>query len=350
MASIIRRTNFDDSVAAAAKFCWRAVVIVLLSTMMCAAGDQNKSRWNKSAELKKAGYVELSSDDAVRFLVGNSVLVKKSSPVGGQEDILRIGRAETYYFLNDHTMYDCHMWKALECYVEPWHLEDNEICPRVGACGTSSKIMKAPYPEERAKRGNKIGVYVRSDRFVYDIVKGKLSDGPLFDTRISGRPIELDRAEMDKEIRDATEHGGEGNQISISVPRAGALLIGNTFLSDDAAKLSKDQATNACPKQGAYYSPDGRVIRFTCAYGGAPEPIWTIYVEHWAIDARLFYVPLGGPWWAPIRAIPAPPTSGATDKMLVQDLTNGDPLTGYAGNVLNFRFERHPEAQKSEKQ
>ena len=52
---------------------------------------------------------------------------------------------------------------------------------------------------------------------------------------------------------------------------------------------------------------------------------------------------------ATVTAIFAPQESGASDKMLVRDLAGGSALAGYAGNALNFRFERHPEAEKSKK-
>jgi hypothetical protein len=35
--------------------------------------------------------------------------------------------------------------------------------------------------------------------------------------------------------------------------------------------------------------------------------------------------------------------------MLVQDLESGNPLTGYSGNALSFRFENRAKAGKSRK-
>jgi hypothetical protein len=49
---------------------------------------------------------------------------------------------------------------------------------------------------------------------------------------------------------------------------------------------------------------------------------------------------------AMINAIFDPQHSGASDKMLVQDLESGNALTGYSDNALNFRFETRPKANK----
>jgi len=327
-----------------------AMALVLLSAAQCTASESKQTSWNRSAELKKAGYVELSGDDAVRFLVGNSMLMKKSSPGDGQKDGMGTG-SRIYYFLNDHTMYDCGAAEEKEsgCFVEAWHLKDNEICPIVGSClnPTPAKIMRSPLSNGRAKDGRKLGVYLQFDHFAYDIVKGNRTDGLLFDTQISARRIELDRADLDKEIREARDHGDGDKQIPVYVPRASALLIGNTFLSGDFAGPSKDQAANVCPKEGAYYSPDGTVIRFTC--NASPDPLWTIMIARWEIEAGQFCGAFGGCTRVPMHAIPAPQESGASDKMLVQDLTNGNALTGYAGNLFNFRFERHRKIGKAEK-
>jgi hypothetical protein len=330
--------------------CWGVLVLVLLSTAICAAADRKQSSWNKSAELKRAGYVELSGPDAVRFLIGNSVLVQKSGPIDGEKNGPEI-YAKIYYFLSDHTRYECGVAKESNCYVQPWGLKGDQICIDVGTCAEMPKIMKSPYAEDWAKRGGRLGIYLWFDHFSYDIVKGNRTGGPLFDTHISGQPIELDRADFDKEIKDASQYSGGDKRVPISGPRAISLLIGNTFLSDDAVKSSKDQATNACPQHGTYYSPDGRVIRFTCH--GSSDPFWSIFISHWKIESGLFCrdgprpMDMGqfGCDRATVTAILSPQESGASDKMLIQD---PEGLTGYAGNALNFRFDNRPKHDKSE--
>lgn len=330
--------------------CWGALMLVLLSTAICTAADRKQSSWNKNAELKRAGYTELTGRDAVHFLVGNSVLVQKSGPIDSEKNGVEIDE-KIYYFLNDHTMYECGVAKESDCSVRSWGLEDNQICLDVASCGEPPKIMKSPRSEDRAKKNDRLGIYLWFDHFAYDIVKGNRTGGPLFDTRISGHPIELDRADIDKEIKDASQYSGGDKQVPISGPRAISLLIGNTFLSDGVAKSSKDQAMNACPKQGTYYSPDGRVIRFTCH--GPSDQIWSIFISHWKIESGLFCrdgpmeVGTFGCKPATVSAIFASQESGASDKMLVQDLESGNALTGYAGNALNFRFANRPKLEKS---
>jgi hypothetical protein len=57
-------------------------------------------------------------------------------------------------------------------------------------------------------------------------------------------------------------------------------------------------------------------------------------------------------WCAPatVNAIFAAQDSRASGRMLVQDPESGNALTGYAGNVFNFRFGMHPEALKPDNQ
>jgi hypothetical protein len=334
-------------VAASASLCVSALALILLATAALAAADPKQSSWNKSAELKKAGYIELSGQDAVRFLVGNSVLVQKSGPIDSEKNEVET-QPKIYYFLNDHTLYQCEVAKESECFVRSWGLEQGRICLDIGSCGEPPKIMKSP---RSAKEGGRLGIYLWFDHFAYDIVKGNRTGGPLFDTHISGAPIELDRADLDKEIKDASQYSGGDKQVPISGPRAISLLIGNTFLSDDAAELSKDQVAKACPKEGTYYSPDGKVVRFTC--DGSPDPMWSIFISHWKIEQGLFC--RDGPMEfgtfgcdrATVTAIFSPQGSGASDKMLVRDLDSGTALTGYAGNALNFSFENRPRLEKS---
>lgn len=336
--------------ASAATLCWGAVVLVLLSAAICVAADRKQSSWNKSAELKKAGYAELSGTDAVHFLVGNSILVQKSGPIDSEKNGVEV-EEKIYYFLNDHTMYECGLAKESDCTIRSWGLENTQVCLDIGACGEPPKVMKSPNSEDRAKKDDRLGICLWFDHFAYDIVKGNRTDGPLFDTHISGRPIELSRADIDKEIKEASQNSGWDKQVPISGPRASSLLVGNTFLSDDAVKSSSDQAANACPKLGTYYSPDGRVIRFNC-HAGPTNRIWSIVISHWKIESGLFCrddpMEIGkfGCNPATVSAISAPHQSGASNRMLIQGIESGNVLTGYAGNALNFRFENHSKSEK----
>jgi hypothetical protein len=353
LAPIIRRTNAGEWAAPVAYSCWRTLGAILISTTVCAAANSKRASWDRRAELKSAGYVELFGADAAHFLVGNSVLIQKSSRLDSEKYGIDI-YAAIYYFPSDHTMYECGVGKEADCFVRPWGFVNNQIClDVVASCNepTGIAIMKSPFSKKRAKRGGKIGVYVSFDHFVYDIVKGNRTDGLSFDGHISGQPIELNRADLHKEIEGASQHSERDKAVPISGPRAISLLIGNTFLSDDAMKLSNDQA-NACPEEGTYYSPDGRVIRFTCH-----EQMWSIGILHWKIRSGL--ICRDGP--APrdigifdfckpatVKAIFPGEGSSAGDMMQVQDLESGNALTGYAGNVLNFKFGSHPEVDKPE--
>jgi hypothetical protein len=181
---------------------------------------------------------------------------------------------------------------------------------------------------------------------VYDIVKGNRTAGLLFDARISGHPIELDRTDFEQEIKDASRYAGGDKKFPISGSQANSLLIGNTFLSEDAANSVKDQAGPACPKEGTYYSPDGLIIHFSCE--GSPDPVWSVLVWHWKIKSGAFCRdgpsdqdgPTDiGPFGcrpATVMATFAPAESGPSKKIRVSDTDSGNTLIGYAGNVLNF--------------
>lgn len=341
---LIRSAEVRGWFTMAAFFCCRALLVVLASTTICAAANHRQSSWNRSAELKNVGYVELFGADAIHFLVGNSVLVKKSSPLA-EKDGIQI-YPKIYYFLNDHTMYECGVAKEPDCTVRLWGLEGNQVCLEIGGCGEPPKVMKSPsHSEGKAKKGDRLGVYLWFDHFAYDIVKGNRIDAPLFDAHISGHPIELNRTDIGEELKEASQYSGEDKQVPISGPRAVSLLIGNTFLSDDVAKYSKDQTTNACPEQGTYYSPDGRVLHFTC-HAGPSNQIWSISISHWKIKSGQLCRTFGCDG---VTAIPVPQGSSTSDKMFVQDLDTGNALTGYAGNALNFRFENDAKADSEKK-
>lgn len=333
-----------------------ALAPIWLFVSISVAADRKQASWNRGPELRRAGYVELVGEEAVRFLVGNSVLVQKSGSSDDEKD-----GAETYpkiyYFLNDHTIYECGTAKESDCFVHSWGLQDNQICIDAGPCAERPKIMKSPRSEDHAEKRGRLGAYLWFDHFVYDIVSGDRTGGLRFETHISARPIELARADFEQEIKDASQYSGGDKRVPISGPRASPLLIGNTFLSDDAARLSKDQAADACPKQGTYYSPDGRVISFTC-HAGPSDRLWSIGIAHWKIESGLFCrdspvdMSIGKFGCAPatITAIFAPQESGASDKMLIQDSDSGNALTGYTGNVLNFRFENPLKLEKSKRE
>lgn len=321
-------------------------MVILLSATICSGADRKQSSWNKIPELRKAGYVELFGADAAHFLVGNSVLVQKSGPLDSEKHGIEISpRIE--YFPSDHTMYECGVDKAADCGIRAWGFLNNQICLDV-VCNGQSEITIMKSPETR--RGGSIGVYVWFGHYVYEIVRGNRTNLPLFDNPVRSQPIELDSSTLDKEISEA---GAGSKEVPIFGARAVSLLIGNTFLSDDAAKFSEDPAANACPKEGTYYSPDGKVIRFACRDGR-----WSVTVLHWKIRSGLFC--RDGPdsqsvgsfncTRAVISAIYASPSD---HKLRIRDPKYPDSdtdLMGYVGNTLNFRFNQYQAAGTSGKE
>jgi hypothetical protein len=327
-------------------FCLSVNLVLLSASIGVAAGGEPPS-WNKSVKLKKAGYVELVGADLVSFLVGNSVLVEKSGPTEGAKDEIEID-AKTYYFLDDHTIYECGAGREADCTVRAWGLQDGRLCLDVGTCGEPPAILKLP---SSARTVDEIGLYVWFDHFAYNIVKGNRTDGPLFSTRISARPIEVSGTDTDRVADEAAQNDHGSKSVLVSGTQASALLIGNTFLSDDAAQFSSGQVNDACPMQGTYYSPDGRIVSFTC-HAGPSNHIWSVSVSHWKIESGLFCrddpdeIGKFGCKPATVKVASVAVQVGAKDKILIQDLESGVALTGYKGNALNFRFKQPAESKK----
>ena len=76
---------------------------------------------DKTDALLKRGYIELSGEDAVSFLVGNSVVIKKTDTPKGVRD----GLDRRYYFSDRHTAYEC---VTNDCWTQSWKVDGKEIC------------------------------------------------------------------------------------------------------------------------------------------------------------------------------------------------------------------------------
>src|SRR3954469_13466721 len=92
-------------------------VAVLLLGATFASHAQSSSPWNRRDELKKAGYTELSGVDAIRLLVGNSVIVPEND---GKDGLGIINQKQIYYFLDERRVYVCGTAGATECVFGSW--------------------------------------------------------------------------------------------------------------------------------------------------------------------------------------------------------------------------------------
>ena len=320
------------------------LTLAALEMMTFAAAD-GMSFEDKIKELKKAGYVELSGAQAVGFLVGNSAVKHDHHISKGQAGA---GGPQINYYPNNQVWYACGGSFGSGCSVQSWDIENGYICFSVDPCDEAPTILKAP-----RSTSDKLGVMIYDGvDLPYDIVKGNQASAPLFDDRITGRMIELDKVKPNKQTRDADTHTQDG-VISISGPRGVSFLVGNTFLSNDVAGPSNEQAAPACPEQGTYYSPDGDIISFTCH--ASPSRLWTISVLHWRLQSGAICGKRSTDFSkcasATLTATLAPENPDEADgKLRVQDRQNGFTLTGYAGNVFNFRFENRLNSERSSKE
>src|SRR5690242_490139 len=154
---------------------------------------------DKSKALLKRGYVELSGEDAVKFLVGNTVLVMKADTPKGIDGIDFDSR---YYLSDQHTAYVC---VANGCSTQSWKVDGREICIELPErCDDpqsrfydAPRFFKAPRPDERTGR---IGIYLTFKSIAHTVVKGNATIAPLMDPSGVGKMIEVKSAEFAQEI------------------------------------------------------------------------------------------------------------------------------------------------------
>jgi hypothetical protein len=311
------------------------VTTLSLQDRACAAQRQNTVVKDKTEVLLKKGYVELSGDDAVHFLVGNSVVIRKAdTPKSFDEPF----SDEAYYFSDAGTAYDC---RAEDCAMADWKVQGNEICFELPSqCDDADykfyaapRIFKAPHVDDRT---GKIGVYVKFGRFVHAIFRGNAANALLLDPNVTAKKISLDPKDFTREIQDASAFSGGDKKVPVTGPRAVSILIGNTFMSDETATDERGDV-HPCPVQGSYYSPDGRRIRFNCHHW--PD-FWEISISHWK-QSRDFCLEdiiergsfgcrreFGTVYLAP-SDVPA--------AWLVMKKDFPRKISGYVGNVFKFR-------------
>jgi hypothetical protein len=313
-----------------------AAMTLSLGDRACAAPRQSAVVKDKTGALLKKGYVELSGDDAVRFLVGNSVVIRKADTPKGYEEPFS---DEAYYFSDARTAYDC---RAEHCATGNWKVQGNEICFELPfRCDEvdykyrySPRVFKAPHADDRT---GAIGVYVKFGVFVHAIVRGNAANALLLDPNVTANKISLNPGDFTRDIKEASAFAGGDNKVPVSGPRGFSMLIGNTFMSGETA-TDEHGEVHPCPVQGYYYSPDGRLITFNCHHW--PD-FWEMGVSHWKMESGAFCLEditdkgsfgcrreFGTVYLAP---------SDASDAWLVMTEDFPRKIVGYVGNVLKFR-------------
>jgi hypothetical protein len=237
-----------------------------------------KWRDNEKAPLN-SGYTELSGSDAVRFLTGNSVIIKSTDTPRSwrtfPEDTTNL-----YYFADRRTAYEC---SGDDCWTSRWKVDDKDVCfeSPLQFCDepehktwTAPRIFEAPHSN---KGTGKIGVYLTNKFIMHSVVRGNVTIAPLFDANGTGKMTEVNAKDFAQEIEASSKFSGGDQKVPIVGRRAIAFLIGNTFISDET--VTDDQGNiRLCPKQGLYYSPDGRVITFDCDHN---NDRWSMHITHW---------------------------------------------------------------------
>jgi hypothetical protein len=141
-----------------------AVVTLSVGANVHAAQKKTGTFQDKTEALLKSGYVELSGDDAVRFLIGNSVVMKKTD--AQPKEFPKPEYDRRYYFSDAHAAYQC---AGNDCSLQSWKVDGNEICIEFPEqCDDANnrhfiapRLFKAPRPDPRTGR---IGIYLTTSR------------------------------------------------------------------------------------------------------------------------------------------------------------------------------------------
>lgn len=287
---------------------------------------------DKTAALLKLGYVELSGDDAVNFLVGNTVVIKKTDTPKG---IQAVDFDSRYYLSDRKTAYVC---SANDCSTQLWKVDGREICVELPErCDdpthrryNAPRLFKAPLPDQRT---GQIGVYLTFKSIVHVVVKGNATIAPLIDPGGIGKMINVNSAEIEA----SSKSSDGGTKILVVGSRAVSFLIGNTFMSGETATDERG-GVHSCPTQGYYYAPDGRIITFNCHRW--PDS-WEMGVTHWKlVSGKLCIEDLSGDGkfgcGADFERVYLT-RADRPDEWLV--ITDEFPrkIVGYSGNVFNFK-------------
>jgi hypothetical protein len=309
---------------------------------------------DKTEALLKQGYVELSGEDAVNFLVGNTILIKKTDTPKG---IATAATDRGYYIADRHTTYEC---SGNDCSTQSWKVDGQEICiESPEQCDDSAykvydapRLFKAPRPDKRTGR---IGIYLTFKSIVHDVVEGNKTIAPLIDPGGVGKIMEVNSAEFLKEIethdnsvpvgerlRRSALHQTERPQddkVLIEGPRAFSLLVGNTYISGET--VTDEHGIHLCPDEGYYYSPDGRMISFNCHHEPDWPESWSMHLTHWKLaSGRLCFEDLSGngefgcnDGMGLVHLTP----SGHPDEWLAVKQEIPRRLVGHSGNIFNFK-------------
>ncbi len=318
-----------------------AIAMLIVATLLVhdnvyAAQQKKAGAQDRTEALLKSGYVELSGDDAVRFLLGNSVVIKKADTPKGFEQPFN---DETYYFSDPHTAYLC---INDDCSTHSWKVHGNEICFELPErCDSADykflaapRLFKAPRVDERT---GKIGIYVEYESFLHAVIRGNTANAPLLDTNVSGKKIQLNAADFARDIEASSKFSGGDKKVRVQGSQAVSLLIGNTFMSGETA-TDDHGGIHLCPAQGFYYSPDGRIITFNCFHW--PDS-WEMGVSHWKMQSGRLCIEdvtergsFGcGARFETVQLTP----SDTRDVWLVIAEDIPREIFGYAGNVFNFK-------------
>jgi hypothetical protein len=292
----------------------------------------------KEQKFLRLGYTELSGNEAVHFLTGNTIVVRKAD---APKWLRNLEDNNKYYFRDADNVIECQPVDT-GCLTFSWGLEGNKICLSLPCLdpetpySANPRVLKAPRENERT---GQIGVYIEFGDNVQSIVKGNATVANFTDTNMTAQFIEVSSKDFASEIQAAKDRADANGPTEIRVkdPRAASVMIGNTFMTDETA-TDNHENVRLCPHEGFYYSPDGRLIQFQCR----EKDKWTVSISRWTLKSGMVGIQddedpkkfvYGGPIQNPYLV-----PSGKSDLWHIAGWAIGDKQTlGYTGNVLSFK-------------
>jgi hypothetical protein len=304
---------------------------------VCAA-QLTKSRLgsrDREQDFLKLGYTELSGEEAVRFLIGNTVVVRKADApkwLLSEED-------QRYYFRDAQSVIVCHPVDT-SCFTFTWGVKGNKICLSLPCdepdtpYSANPRVLKAPRLNERT---GQIGVYITYGDNVQSVVKGNATVANFTDTNLSAKLMEVSSDDFSEEIHSAKDKPDASTRIPVGGAHAASILIGNTFMTSETT-TDDYGSVRLCPREGYYYSPDSRLIQFQCAENDK----WSVSIGRWRLQSGMIGVqddedPKKFVYGGPIQSALLAPLE-KSNLWHIEGWALGDKQTlGYFGNALNFK-------------
>ena len=161
---------------------------------------------SRSAQFLRLGYKELSGNETLRFVTGNTIVFQNAD---APKWLRSLEDNKEYYFRDADNVIECQPVDT-GCVTFRWGLKDNKIC------------LSLPF-----------GAYIEFGDNVQSIVKSNATVANFTDTNLTAQFIEVGSKDFASEIR-ATKDRADAHsptEIRVKDPRAASVMIGDLAYS-----------------------------------------------------------------------------------------------------------------------